>query len=68
MQSNFRSSGDNFLADVCVTFTHPFVGHTDDSSITADHEDNQAKQGDVPSAKNKQKKASKSMWTLTFTR
>lgn len=74
-------AGQFFSWCLWVTFTHPLIGHTDDSSITADHEDNQAKQRDVPSAKkqqqrntlhlkqdNTQTEASKSIWTFTFPR
>lgn len=48
-------AGQFFSWCLWVTFTHPLIGHTDDSSITADHEDNQAKQRDVPSAKKNNK-------------
>lgn len=33
--------------------THPLVGHADDPGVAAHHQENEAEQGHVPSARNK---------------
>lgn len=33
--------------------THPLIGHADDPGVAADHQENEAEQGHVPSAKHK---------------
>lgn len=33
-----------------LTVTHPLIGHTNDSDITADHDEDEGEERDVPSA------------------
>lgn len=39
--------------------THPLIGHADDSGVAADHQEDEAEQRHVPSAKHKTQAGSK---------